>query len=288
MVVGKARHEKGGVVLEFGADAQGLFAQEGQYLATAAADGKIVLVAARQEQKAQSGQKQGKEEKAARLSEKQLEVLNRLITIRFENRLPEKVASELDEQQRKVLEQMVKDEIVLLYRGGKYQKTGVYSIPDSIYPHIPRQGREAQATVQAERPGQAQQGTRGQQSAGVEATQAGPRLSANSFEHLEKYGYMVLENELEAKRASESLAEKIRLGQIKGVRLFDRKFYIATAQFYEFHREGFLEKLGKAALSAEQAAKLLEVEAQAAKVMLALLSNEGEAIEKKRGTYAKA
>jgi len=277
MAIGKIKFEKGKVLVEFDADATAVFENVAEVNAHKAREGLIVMDVTKTAQ--QAG------ERSVKFTAEQLEVMHKLISVRFESRTPSKMEEVLTKQEKDALEKLVASGMVLLYKGGKYAKTGVYSIPDSIYPLLPRFTQAPQAPLPQPQP---------ETLAPVQPNKVAqpqsdkmPRPSVNSEAHLERYGYMILENEADAKRASNDLSEKIKAGQVKGVRAFDKKFYIATKAFYESHYSDFMEKLGKGNQTEQQLTSMLSLEAGAAKVMLTLLGFEGEVIEKKKGAFAK-
>jgi len=195
------------------------------------------------------------------LTEPELAVLRKLSDFRFEDRIPSEVNKTLSPAERAVLGQMIEKQEVTIYSGGKYGKTGVYNIPKEIYPLL--------------RPG----------TAGA-AEQRLPPVS--SLEHLGLKGYMVIENENEAKRAVSVLHEQIKSGEVLGVRAFDHKFYVATRAFF-MANEGKVHKvLTKEGKSVEDVAAGIKLPPEAGRVLLTLMSDSGDILEKKRGLFATA
>ncbi len=262
MAVGKIKSANGKLVIEFDQSAQGIFEGMQAVNAYKARNGLVVIEAGaepaagapRQERKAEG-----------MLTDEQGRVLQKLISLRFEERTPSNVQRLLTQDEGEVLDSMLESGIIRLYRGGKYAKTGVISIPDSIFPKIPKEGHHEEQRAPAR-----------------------PEQGMPIMQKIEKYGYTVLQNDGEAKEASNSLSAQIKEGKVKGVRAFDRRYYIASKEFYEFHRPAFLEKLEKGTYTPEAIAKELSVDAEAAMVMLALMSSEGEALEKRKGEYSRA
>ncbi|HQT44955.1 MAG TPA: hypothetical protein PLO51_03190, partial [Candidatus Micrarchaeota archaeon] len=149
----------------------------------------------------------------------------------------------------------------------------------------------AQAQKYAQDIGTQSQKYSGAAQAGSAQAQSGPRQPSSDSawaKRLEKLGYIILQDDYEAKEASNALSALIKEGKVKGVRAFDKRYYIASKDFYEYHRPTFLDKLEKSNYTPESIAKAVSVEPEAAMVMLALMSSEGEALEKRKGTYSHA
>ncbi len=98
-------------------------------------------------------------------------------------------------------------------------------------------------------------------------------------------GFKVLVNEMDAKSFSALHEAAIKSGQIKGVRGFDKKFYLCSRTFFEQHAPRILS-----ALKQEKPVPVLSAEVKltedAVLALVYLLKDEGEVIEKKRGVFA--
>ena len=110
--------------------------------------------------------------------------------------------------------------------------------------------------------------------------------ASNPIEALEKYGYVVIASELDAKDVAFQLERRIKAGEVMGTRAFDKKFYVATRRFYLKMGDEIRGALsgGQAHKSSEMAEKL-SMDEDACTVCLALMSNEGEIIENRKGQY---
>ena len=192
----------------------------------------------------------------------ELAVLRKLSDFRFEERIPADVNKTLSPAERAILTVLIEKKSVTIYSGGKYGKTGVYNIPKEIYPllRISPAGPEQQQRI--------------------------PPVS--SLEHLNMKGYMVIENENEAKRAVSILHEQIKLGEIIGVRAFDHKFYVATRAFFMANEGKVHKALTKEGKSVDDVAASIRLPQEAGRVLLTLMSDSGDILEKKRGLFATA
>jgi hypothetical protein len=186
----------------------------------------------------------------------QLSVLRKLSSFRFEKRIPYAVNKSLTEAERKTLEGLIRQGLVELYREGKYSRTGVYNIPKSVYPLLREQGKEPRQNA---RPG--------------------------GMEMLQKFGYAIVENEGEARDISGALEKQIRAGEYRGTRAFNKKFYIASKGFYVSLGEQIRRLLARKDATAHQIAQELKVQDDACAVVLQLMNDDSEVIEKKKGFY---
>ncbi|MFH1470623.1 MAG: hypothetical protein ABIF01_02650 [Candidatus Micrarchaeota archaeon] len=203
------------------------------------------------------------------LSPEELAVLKKLTLFKFENRIPFNVNKTLNEQEKKVLEALIKHEFVELYKQGKYARTGVYNIPKDVYPLIVE---SSQAKSQAQAPARPQ-------------TQQAQTKKISGMEMLEKFGYAVVENELEARELSSKLEKRIRAGEYLGVRAFNKKFYIAEKGFYISLSEKIRRILSKKQATVGEICAELKAPEDACAVALRLMNNDSEVIERKRGMY---
>ncbi|MFH0817534.1 MAG: hypothetical protein V1909_02760, partial [Candidatus Micrarchaeota archaeon] len=163
--------------------------EEGEYIIHSLAKGVIALSLSGPLKKSNSP-----------LSPEEISVLKKLTTFRFESRIPYNVNKTLTDSEKNVLESLIKKEFVELYKGGKYAKTGVYNIPRSVYPLIKDAGPKAsfaqpKAQIQTQAP-----------------AQIVPGKKLTGMEMLEKFGYAVVENEMEARELSSKLEKRIRAG----------------------------------------------------------------------------
>lgn len=99
---------------------------------------------------------------------------------------------------------------------------------------------------------------------------------------------MVVENEIDAKRFSDLFGDKIKNGDITGIRGFDKKFYVCTKKFFLEHESSILKALSKESKPIEQIAREVSLLPSAALILLTLMADSGDIIEKRRGFFARA
>lgn len=99
-------------------------------------------------------------------------------------------------------------------------------------------------------------------------------------------GFLVLGTEQEAKEASAELAQEIRKRAVLGARGFDKKYYVCSRQFFENALLRIKKAIGDGEKTAGEISSASKLPFDAALVIITLLKEEGELIEKKRGSYA--
>jgi len=200
-----------------------------------------------------------------RLPIEEYRLLRKLDKIKYEQRIPYRVHKFLTKEEKDLLEQMKKKGLVSLYTGGKYAKTGVYTIPNEIYAII--------------------KGNKPRQELPSEPEKLSEKKNLSWEEHLEKYGYLIVENENDAQRISGKLEKAIKKGDILGTRGFDKKFYIADRAFYGEWNNKITPLITGKEKRVPEICNAINMSEVACRVALELMRDQGEIIEKKRGFY---
>jgi hypothetical protein len=198
------------------------------------------------------------------LSEPEKQVVRKLLAIRFEKRAPSEVGKALLPEEKETLANLMKKKIVHVFQGERYGKEGVYSVSDFAFNAV-REGQPAALPPQG---------------AAI--------LPISSYAHLEKFGWMVLEGEQEAKAFAAAYPEKVKSGEVSGVRAFDRKFYFVARQFYQEWEKKVQLALSKSEKSAEEIASETGLAPEGCRCLLFHLCENGEAMEKHRGNFSRA
>ncbi len=241
------------LALEEGDELEFSEATEGVWIVTKRGTGEAVKAFLEKEK---TGEKAAGEKSF--LNEKEITVLKKLESIKFEERLPALVNKTLTVAERKTLEMLIKKQFVTIYKEGKYAKNGVYNIPREVYTEL-RKDRETKKETAEGR-------------------------AVNAFSFFEQNGYAVIESEDEAKNISSQLEEKIKAGEVVGARGFDRRYYIVRKNVLS----SLSEKVGKAIEKGNTAGKVaeqLKISETLAKTILELMKYEGEAVEREKGLY---
>jgi len=204
------------------------------------------------------GVQKNPQKKGVKLDSDEAAVLQKLLRIRFEKRIPAYVNKALNEQELKVLLGLEKKGFVNVFRGRKY-KDGVYSIRDDVYPLVNgRPAPQKQATA--------------------------PKQTSPYGTLMEK-GFLVLGNKNEAMEFSERTKMEMKKGTIKGVKGFDGKFYAVTSNYLAKASAIILKSLDKD-MDLETIAKQTNLDREGCCAVLRLLSESGDVIEKKKGMFA--
>jgi hypothetical protein len=192
---------------------------------------------------------------AERINERERGVLKKLLSIRFENRVPAYVSKALTDQEKAVLKELERRGFVNVFKGAKY-KDGVYNISDSIYPLLSKEAQPA-------------------------AVPAPNDLAAV----LKRQGYLVIADKNEARALSERLGQEMKSGTFVGVRGFDGKFYIVTRSYLAAAQAAIAAVL-KEDMDAAGIAAAAKLEPDGCLAVLRIMSENGDVLEKKRGVFA--
>lgn len=202
-----------------------------------------------------------------KLSPEENAVLQKLLQIKFADRTPLTIERLFSSEEKNIVRQLLKKGWIAIFYGKKYQKTGVYNIRDNIYPLI-----TAITEKKPEKPL-------------LQPIQ--PKTSVPTYSELAKNGWLVIANPYDAEQFSYELRKSGFVQNVKGVRAFDGKFYLATNKFlYTAHEKikAILEK----EMHLEEIASATKLEVEALLTVLNLLAENGEIIEKRKGLYCLA
>ena len=196
------------------------------------------------------------------LGGREMEVIEKLSRLKFEKRSPKRVEGILDDGEKKILEELIKRRMVWIYNKGKYAGEGVYNISNEVYKKV-SVPRETGAKEEAQKPG-------------------AQEVKEGIFGSKE---YLVLDEKDEGKIARQDVMEQLKKGEIFAAKGPERKIYLCTNKFYSGNLGEFSKSLEKGKGTAEMAVKL-GMDEDAALVMLKIMCEQGEAIEKRKGIYA--
>lgn len=191
---------------------------------------------------------------------KEAALLRKLLAVRFESRAPAQVDMMLSTEEKATLSALLKKRLVSVFHGQKYGSGGVYNVSDAAFTLV----REPQAS---HAPANAAPGA-----AGV----------------LERNGFLVLESEGEAKLLGNALAEKVKSGEVQGLRAFDRKYYFVTKDYLERNSAKISSCLGRAGRGEQEVAKEAMLPLEGCRAILLHMCESGDALEKAPGKFARA
>lgn len=103
---------------------------------------------------------------------------------------------------------------------------------------------------------------------------------------LEQDGFLIAKNEERAKRLSQELSERIKNGEIKGIKSFDGNYYIVENALLEKYRAKTIGAFKeKKSLYLSEVSKILGISRTLAKIACDFLKEDGELLEKKKDLY---
>ncbi len=103
---------------------------------------------------------------------------------------------------------------------------------------------------------------------------------------MENDGFLIVKNEERAKRISQDFSEKIKAGEIKGIKSFDGNYYIIENSLIEKYRGRVIkEAKEKKSISLNEISSALGVSKTLSRILCEFLKEDGELIEKKRELF---
>ncbi|MBU0591200.1 hypothetical protein KKF81_01970 [Candidatus Micrarchaeota archaeon] len=222
------------------------------------------------------------------INENEKAVLKKLISIKFEKRVPPYVNQVFSEAEMATLSQLEKKKLINIFKSKKYMD-GVYNISDSIYPLITgkpspqKPEQRSQSTQQSY-----QQSSKQQISAQKQTSSQTPsRHSSKSgpVSVLNSNGFVILNSKNEAFDISQILIKEMKSGAVIGVKGFDGKFYLVTADYLEKARAAIVSVL-KTAMGWKEISESANLDPDGCMAILRILSENGDIIEKKKGVFA--
>ncbi len=184
--------------------------------------------------------------KMNRISPAEKAVLNKLLTIKFEERTWSNIKKKMTEAEIELIKELQKRKLVTWFKNNKYPK-GVLNIVDEVYPIIAKQEKE-------ELP-----------------------------DKLEK-GYLVVEDPRRIREISEKYKPYVLKGLMKGMKGFDGKYYLVTVKYLHNAKKKILEALDEEK-TLEEIAKKTGLEEEGCKAVLWMMAENGEVMEKRKGIF---
>lgn len=205
--------------------------------------------------------KKEKKNKKRELGPNELKVLKKLGKMKHWERTPEKIEKELNEEEGKIFEKMLKGKVLF-----KYEKEGEnrIGIDREYFPLVT--GKNSDNEDKRDKNNKSE--------------------SKTLFQQLEEEKHMVIENRGEVEELQRQIREKDKVEEVKGVRDFDKKFYIIKKDKLEEIEEDLEDKkvLDKEK-SIEEIAEELGIEETLSKASLVVLREEGKVVEKGKNIY---
>ncbi len=223
---------------------------------------------------------------AVLLSPEETSMVRKLLTIRFEERTVPQVAKKINAAEKKTLDALVARRLIEVFKSAKY-KEGVYNISQRVYEAVsPPIVISSKKTEQPASESAAKTAVASVPLAYPSSSSGMPPI--NSADHLAKFGYMVLNTETEAKMAMMQIAPMLKSDDVRGIRGFDKRYYVLRRSFLHQYAGLVLAQLDAGPATAEKIASALGLPGEAVSVILMIMADEGEVIEKRRGEWERA
>lgn len=243
----------------------------------------------------QSGERSGGMSNAVALQPVEVEVLKKLDTLRYSDRTEDKVSKLLAPQEQKILKSLISKKAVSLFKK-EGEATYKYSISKNIYDKFlfgkreklgtqaAQKKEEEKPVAEEEKPKAEPRKEKAEEDSG--RLQWSESLDAKSYlDLLEKDGYVVISNQTEASALSEMLENSIRSGEVVGTRAFNKKYYIVMRSFINKNTGKVIKAMDKKATSVAEIAKTTDMDEDAVRSVLYMLSEFGDVSEVKRDVF---
>ncbi|MFI5412625.1 MAG: AbrB/MazE/SpoVT family DNA-binding domain-containing protein [Candidatus Micrarchaeales archaeon] len=224
------------------------------------------------------------------LETKELEVLKKLDTLKYNDRTISKVNAMLNGNEKETLQVLLKKKVIVPFKKTG-EKESHYSIQKSIYDRfLYRKNKVVEVNSAVD-----SQQTRPKSQVIKTAIQPVQKAweqklgEKNAYvDILESKGFLVLNNEGDAAMVSATLEDSIRQGLVLGTRAFNKKFYIGLRGFINRHAPKILKIIEQKSVNAEQIAKETGLEEDAVRTILYVLSESGDVTEVRRDLFRAA
>lgn len=208
------------------------------------------------------------------LSQDEINVLKKLDTLRYSNRTTDNVSKLLNDAEKKLLQGLMARKIVLQFMD---KKDSPYSIAKDAYDKFLMRKKNiipiAPQPIQEQKP------------AKVEPVHLQAKTENENVSKLETEGFIVLQTEVEASSLSIAVEDSIRSGKVLGIRAFNKRFYIVLRSFFEKNSGKVIKELKGGPKSVTDIAKSTELNEDAVRAMLYLLSEQGDVSERRRDIF---
>lgn len=265
-----------------------------------------VLDNLREDKKERAGQEKSKEEKTQQkqqalekkhlLSRAEVDVLKKISAIRFEERTVPFVMKQISPVEKKLLDGLVERKIIEVYVDKKYPN-GVYNLSERLFRFLSnsrylekdeKEKKSSTQSIQSTAPKQPQAKQAGKAAPDFASTAREQKAPLNTIEHLQKYGYMILNDENEARALMDKIQQMQKSEGVRGIRGFDKKYYVLRRSFLSQHQAKIIGRLNRGDTSIDELSEELKIEPDAIKVILEILADDGEVLEKRKGIWCRA
>jgi hypothetical protein len=227
------------------------------------------------------------------LTNEQIKVIDKIIGVRFQERTKTNISTSLSEQENAILEDLIKSNTIKLYDQGKYSETPVYSVTPDLFKYVKTSlNNNSAINSKYTKPNQEKKSYPQQPQQQHQQQQPKQRfrttIDLNAIvDKMNKEGFIVAQNDNEAKMLSESLSQKIKSGKVLGIKGFDSQYYIFTSDFFDKANSKisncFSKNNGKCSL--KEMCEITGLNDKVCKGIMMFLLEKGDIIEKSNSTY---
>jgi hypothetical protein len=201
------------------------------------------------------------EKNKSEIDEEEKRLLEKLLSVKFEERTPKQLERVLSIDEKKTLEKLIKKDFVNIFRSKKYPG-GVYNISDSIYASL-RTSAKPESDKQSDR----------QQATGDDVE--------SLYSQLRRNGFVVLQGNV---KAFDALKKDVQSGAIFGVKAFDGKTYIVTREYFS-RLANIIRAVLRKESELKEIAKLCKTSEEGCRAVLAIMAESGEVLERKKNVF---
>ena len=217
--------------------------------------------------------------KPGAVTESEKVLLKKLLDVKFQNRTPKNLEKLLKEDEKELLDDLVKRNLVNVFKSKKYPD-GVYNISDGVYPMLKQ---ASGGGYQAGSSAQNIDGISKKVESRTENTKQEATRSQPSTINLQP-GYTIISDQKQAYEFSQQLKKSGRDKDMICLRGFDGRFYAVNKRYFLANNEKIKEALdGKS--NANEVAKLSGIEPDGCRSILNILADKGEVIEKRKDVF---
>ena len=238
------------------------------------------------------------------ISKVEMNVIKKLLGYKFEERTKKLIDEKFTPAQKKILRDLIKRRVIVAYKSEKY-KEEVYSVPKKIYEILVNFGivkkEKREETREEKIKGEVKEikEEKREKEKGKELEKKEKEKEKEKVKESEKSpidflfenGYLVLESEQEANEVSEIIKRKIKEKKIsstefKGIKGFDKRYYIIKRSLFSKYAPKVLETLKEGEKKFEDIQKITKIEKDLLASIIAILNEEGEVIEKRKKVFS--
>ena len=215
-------------------------------------------------------------------------VLNKLMRIKFTQRTVPNVAKIFSKDEITILNELIRNKFARIFKSKKYPE-GVYSIDDSFFRYSSHTNKNttreySNATNIRDNKNNQEQIKSNKKAMGYK--QSGGYSNGTLISKLKEQKYLEIDSDRDAKYLSYVLKRDKLDKKYVGIHGFDNRYYLVEKSLFKSLRLEVLSILNEQ-MGANDISKKLNKNLNLIKGVLTILLEEGEIIEKRKGTYVK-